>query len=233
MPDIVPAILPKSFDDLEEKLGLVAGHAPVVQIDVCDGAFVPSRTWPYLKGAHDDIFDGIISQDSAMPYWEDVDFEFDLMTKGAYDKIPDYIAAGATRVIVHRASMGQEELEAVLRDYGKRSEELGAFDIELGLAIGNDARVEDVAPYIDRIHFVQVMGIDRIGFQGQSFNPRTAELVAALRKAYPDLIISIDGGVDLESGRMLADAGASRLVVGSAIFGQTDVLGALESFKNL
>lgn len=234
MADIIPAILPQSYAELEEKLELVAGAANVVQIDVCDGGFTPSRTWPYLKAHQEDqIFADIVSQDKALPGWDSIDFEFDLMVKNAPERIPDFIAAGASRIIVHKDSLSPEELDGVVAEYGRHSEEMGPFDIELGIGIPNTAKPEDVAHLVGKVHFFQVMGINRIGYQGQPFEPRAVECVRALRAAYPDLIISVDGGVNLESGRLLADAGADSLVVGSGIFATDTVLENLEAFRQL
>lgn len=234
MAEIIPAILPKSYDEVEDKLDLVAGHASRVQIDICDGSYVPNRTWPYLKAHQDDqIFEAIVGQDQALPHWEDTDVEFDLMVKKPYEKIPDFISAGASRIVVHKASMSADELNDVVRDYGKHSEELGPFDVELGLGLPFDAKPEDVKPYVADIHFVQVMGIRNVGFQGQSFDPQAIETVRALRQAFPELIISVDGGVNLDTGKELVEAGVDRLVVGSAIFGSDNPLETLQSFEAL
>lgn len=232
MAEIIPAILPKSYDELKEKLETTSGHAACVQIDVCDGGYVPSRTWPYLKGI-DTIFDSIVSQESALPHWEEVDFEFDLMVRGAYEKIPDFISAGAARIIVHKASVDAAELASIIRDYGKHSDELGPFDIALGIALMPDDSPESIRDIVDKIHFVQVMGIERIGYQGQTMSPKAVGLVKALREAYPDLEISVDGGVNLETAPALIDAGADRLVVGSALFNSPDFVGTLEEFNSL
>ena len=234
MADIIPAILPKSYAELEEKLDLAATHAPVVQIDVCDGSYVPTRTWPYLKGdGNDAIFDEIVSQEKAFPRWEDMDFEFDLMAKGAYEKIPDFISAGASRIIVHFHSADRKELDNVIKDYGKHSEELGPFDVELGIALMPADSPESIKDIVSQIHFVQVMGIEKIGYQGERMTPRAIELVRGLRKAYPDLAISVDGGVNFETAPKLIEAGADSLVVGSALFNEVDFVGTLERFKAL
>lgn len=47
--EIVPAILEKNFSHIKEKIEKVCDIAKTVQIDVCDGLFVPSTTWPYGK----------------------------------------------------------------------------------------------------------------------------------------------------------------------------------------
>jgi ribulose-phosphate 3-epimerase len=234
MMEIIPAILPKSYEEIEEKLGIAAGYARSIQIDICDGAYVASRTWPYLKGVgNDGIFEEIVSQEKALPHWEEIDFEFDLMVKGAYEKIPDFVSAGASRIIIHKASVSDEELSNIIRDYGKHSEELGPFDVELGIALQPSATAESIKEIVSQIHFVQVMGIERIGFQGEKMGDAAVELVRSLRNVYPELLISVDGGVNLETASKLKEAGATRLVVGSALFGNSDFLGTLERFKEL
>ena len=49
MSAIVPAILPKSLEDLEQKLTVLSGVATSVQIDVVDGKFVSPASWPYAS----------------------------------------------------------------------------------------------------------------------------------------------------------------------------------------
>ncbi|HVU06174.1 MAG TPA: hypothetical protein VHE10_00020 [Candidatus Paceibacterota bacterium] len=248
MAEIIPAILPKSYEELEEKLDIVAGHVPSVQIDVCDGAYVPSRTWPYLKGSatqdgypSDQIFADMVSQEKALPHWDEIDFEFDIMARGAYEKIPDFISAGAARLIVHKASVSDEELASIIKDFGKHSEELGPFDVELGIALSMassssgdaTATAASIKGIAENIHFVQVMGISKIGYQGQPHDPRSIELVKALKTAYPALPVAVDGAVSLDTAPLFIDAGADRLVVGSALFDADDFLGTLKEFQAL
>lgn len=231
MAEIIPAILPESYRELVDKLDSVAGHAKTVQVDICDGGYVPSKTWPYLKGplSEDSMFEEIISQEQALPHWDIIDFEFDLMVRDPHTKIPDFIAAGAKRIIIHKASVTDEELDAIIADYGKHSDELGPFDVELGLAL----KPTDEPAIPEGFHFVQVMGIEHEGFQGQDFDPKAVELIRGLRATYPKLIISVDGGVNLDNGRELINAGADRLVVGSALFEDIDFSGTLKEFECL
>jgi len=235
MAEIIPAILAKSYEELEEKLDIVAGHTKSVQIDICDGQYVQNRTWPYLKGTlsgSDQIFDDIISQEKALPHWEEIDFEFDLMVKDPYVKIPDFVSAGATRVIVHKGSVSDEELRSIIKDFGKDTD-LSFFKVELGIALMPGDSPEAIKAIADKTDFVQIMGIDRIGFQGQSFDSRALELVKALKKAYPDLPCAVDGHVDLDTAKELIKAGTDRLVVGSALFESPDFLGTLKEFQAL
>src|SRR3989338_570743 len=47
--EIIPAIMPKNLDDLNKKYSQVKGLANIVQIDVMDGKFVSSISWPYIE----------------------------------------------------------------------------------------------------------------------------------------------------------------------------------------
>ncbi|MBI3020251.1 MAG: hypothetical protein HYY60_02925 [Parcubacteria group bacterium] len=50
MPEIIPAIMPRSFTELREYVEQVKGIVNVIQIDVMDGVFVPEKSWPYTDG---------------------------------------------------------------------------------------------------------------------------------------------------------------------------------------
>ena len=91
MIEIIPAILPKNYEDLKNKIALVRGIVPVVQIDICDGIFVPSKTWPFSTGGAEDYnFHRILNEEEGMPFWEDIDFEFDLMVVDAVKNFDIY-----------------------------------------------------------------------------------------------------------------------------------------------
>lgn len=219
--EIIPAILPKDFEEIEEKVSLVRGIAKTVQVDVCDGDFVPTVTWPF-DGHYD--FAKLLSEEEGMPFWKDVDYEFDLMVNlEDPKKIGDWVQAGASRIIIHAESKGSH------------AEEINSLEdrVEVGLALGMETDAAVIENYKDKIGFVQLMGIDEIGRQGQGFDPKVIDRVRTVRKSYPHLIISIDGGVTLENAPLLRDAGAGRLVVGSAIFNSEDPVLSLRQFLSL
>lgn len=237
MAEIVPAILPKSYDELVEKLDMISGHSKSVQIDICDGVYAPNRTWPYLKRAgketNDQIFEDLVAQKKALPHWEEIDFEFDLMVKNPYEKIADFISAGAGKIIVHRASVDETELAKIVLEYGKHRNDLGPLDVELGIALQPSDSTDSIHLIASDIHFVQVMGITQIGFQGQKFDPRSLDLVRSLKVLYPSLSVTVDGGVNLDTAKLLIKAGADELVVGSYLFNATDFSGTLEKLGSV
>jgi ribulose-phosphate 3-epimerase len=224
--DIVPAILPKDFADLEAHVARVKDLVPIVQIDICDGQFTPTPSWPYKK--HDSNFDAITKEDRGLPFWEEVEYEFDLMVNKPEDVVEKYVAAGASRIVLHVESKG---------DIGKAIEILEG-KVEIGLALNIDTSLDALEPYSDKlqegkVQCIQLMGIDNVGFQGQVFDEKVISKIKEVKEKYPNLEIQIDGGVNLETAPLLRDAGADRLVIGSAIFESENVAEAVEKFKKL
>ncbi len=221
MIEIIPAILPKTFEDLVSHLLRVRGVARAVQIDVVDGAFAPNRTWPY---ADTESFEKITSQEEGMPFWEEFDFEFDVMAEHPERDVENLVIAGAARIVVHAKSPGAlQALEVLQRSRG------GELGIKVGIALELTDSPSTLDAFDGLYDYVQVMGIAKVGFQGEAFDDRALSLVRALRAAHPALSIQVDGGVHHGNARVLTTAGATRLVVGSAIFAAENPEEALET----
>lgn len=234
MSEIIPAIIPKSFSDLNEKLSLVKGFAPLVQIDVLDGKFTSQRSWPYIFSPDPD-FVKIIREEEGFPFSDNFEFEIDLMVADPESHFQEWISAGARRLIPHIESF--ENSDSAACTVKRFKEQFTSVDsilaLEIGMAINIETPNESLDPLILDVDFVQCMGIQDIGSQGQPFNDRVLEKVKELHSKYPDLTISIDGGVNADSIPLLVEAGAKRFVVGSAIFGSDDIPATIEELKNL
>jgi len=239
MIEIIPAILPKDLEDLRDKMAQVSGIAPVVQIDICDGKFVPSKSWPYVKGGMDE-FSRITAEDEGFPFWDSLDLEIDLMVRKPEEVVDDWIKAGAKRLVLHIESAPNilETIEKLRDEYGTAKEE--SFGLEIGVALDIRTPNEEVFEILDMvdadgdsiIDFVQFMGIDNVGFQGQEFNDKVLEKISDLRDSYPNIPISVDGGVSFDNAADLISAGATRLISGSAIFETGDLAEAIHNMAN-
>ncbi len=236
--EIIPAIIPQSLEDLKDKMSLVDGLVPVVQIDICDGRFVTSKSWPYVHDDDED-FKKILDEEEGFPFWESLDFEAHLMIHNPEDFVHDWIRAGAKRIVLHiESSDSLHDLVKNLRDeYGYVGD--GAVDIEIGIALKMETSNEELYPFLDKdengkslADFVQFMGIDHIGYSGQSFDEEVLNKISALREEYPEVIISVDGGVSDDTAPELKDAGANRLVAGSAVYESENIVAAIEMLKN-
>ncbi len=239
MAEVIPAIIPESFEDLREKMSLVNELVPVVQVDVCDGKFVPSKSWPFVNDKGD--FEQLIRESEGFPFWETLDFEADLMVANPEDGMAeDWIKAGAKRIILHEESSDKilKFVKKLRKEYGYFGDSAITMEIGIGINVDTPDEVLDVYLKTDELgrslaDFVQFMGIDKIGYQGQSFDERDFEKIRNLREKYPEAIISVDGGVNLENAPDLVEAGVNRLVSGSAIYESENIEEAIEEMKNI
>jgi ribulose-phosphate 3-epimerase len=90
-------------------------------------------------------------------------------------------------------------------------------NIEIGIALNTTTDISEIESMISLVDFVQCMGIEKIGFQGEPFDERVLKHIKELRLRYPDVIISIDGSVNQNTAPLLVQAGVNRLVVGSLL----------------
>ncbi len=205
---IIPAIMPNDYEELVSKSVLLRHKVDWVQIDVMDGGYTPSFSWPYKKHHH---FEEILNQEEGFPYWKDFDYEIDLMVKKPDEEAFKWIEAGASRIILHLKTMSKIDPEKLVDD-------LKGMGVEVGVALVLDEDYSRIENFIDKFDLVQFMGIKKVGFQKQKFEKGILKNIEDFRKKYPEKIISVDGGVNLDTAKSLVDAGANRLVSGSFVF---------------
>lgn len=239
MVEIVPAVLPRNYEDLKNRIALVKGVVPVVQIDICDGVYVKNMTWPFLSRGDDDDFMSnsfdnhfikILNEEEGLPFWEEIDFELDLMVANAIENFDIYTKLGPKSIVFHLEAIGDidefahflEGIDMYVRDA-----------MEIGVAINIKSPIENIFPVVPFIDFVQVMGIDHEGIQSEDFDEKCLEHVKNLKNKFTGLVVSVDGGVDLNTAQQIIEAGVDKLVIGSAIFNTDDIINTIEEFKNL
>jgi ribulose-phosphate 3-epimerase len=222
--EVIPAILPRSFKDLEEHLGRIRGISRKVQVDIYEGGFWGrGRTWP-LRGGN---LGAMIKNNETLPYWTEFDTEFDLMVSNAREMALQLVGLHAARIVVHAAFKGSVEAAEALASF---DDDDHPFPVGIGVAVTINDPLEILQPFEHIMDFIQVMGIAKVGAQGRSFDERALQTITRLRHRYPQMAIQVDGGVSLKNTRALIAAGATRLVEGSAIFGAKD---AGEAYKAL
>jgi ribulose-phosphate 3-epimerase len=221
---IIPAILPKDFFDLKEHLERVKGVTNYVQIDICNSTYTPSKTWPFTH-TPDIYFDKMVLQEEGMPFWEDIDFELDLMIKNPEDHYNNFLQLGPSKIIFHFETI-KKPLEFIqkVKDDGM---------VEVGIAFSNNTRAIENKDVIELADFVQCMGIDKIGFQGQDFDERVLDQVAEIRALFPQKIISVDGSVNEDTIEDLKEVGVNHFVTGSAFFEKGNLVETLAEFEDL
>ena len=228
MIEVIPAILAKNFEELREKLAKIVGVTHLVQVDICDGKFVPSISWP-MQAYDANSIESILAEEDGLPYWDSLDFEFDLMVRDAHKQFEFFTRLGAKRVVFHIEAEDEKDFKEFLEALDMYTRD----NIQIGLALNTVTDIEKLSPFINLVDFVQCMGIEKIGFQGEPFDKKVLEQIKNLRLKYPELIISVDGSVNEETAKVLVSSGANRLVVGSALMDSYDVRETIKEFENL
>jgi ribulose-phosphate 3-epimerase len=208
---IAPSLLSADFSRLADEVADVErAGADLLHLDIMDGHFVPNLTFgPAVVRA-------IASRSK-------IALDAHLMVTNPDDLIDDLLAAPVARIAVH----------VEVCDHLQRTlENIRTGGAAAGVAINPASALsllEDALPWTD---FVLVMSVNP-GFGGQAFIPETLEKISRLREMAGGrpLDIAVDGGVCLENVASLANAGATTLVAGSAIFGLEDRASAIADLR--
>ncbi len=229
---IVPAVIPTSRKDLEEKLSQLSGVCEEVQIDIVDGVFAGPPSWPYSTDPNEP--EQMLSDGELLPYAGEFTFEIDLMSADPEGAAGAWIGLGASRLTVHSESTRYipRFLSSTHSTYGHDAEFTPGL-LALGISIGIETDLALIEPHLKKIDYVQFMGIRKIGHMGEPFDTRVLAKIALFRKRYPTIEIQVDGGVTLENAPKLLDAGVKRLVVGSALWKAPDLGSRYQEFNEL
>jgi len=217
---VVPAVLPYSHEELDEKLKIFANIPSVkrVQIDVVDGKFAAPASWPYTAPAE---LHALIEKGKMLPYLDRLEYEVDLMCFDAERVAEAWLALGVSRLTFHAES--STNLPRLIASARKRYGANGLSSlVSFGLSLNVVSDLALIEPYLDEIEFVQFMGIVRIGRQGQPLDQRIFERVRLFHLRHPHIPIQIDGGVLFEHAKKLITLGATNIIMGSAITRATD-----------
>lgn len=196
---ITPAIFPESFEQIVHKLFLLEGLCERVQIDICDGVFGLEKTWmPY--------------QEKELP--SGFAYEFDMMVHDWRKYLPRVLLLGSDRVILHVDFFTAQDFEdavAMVKPY----------NVFLGLSVSNDYDIHDFVKRVTLVEsmyskvFIQLMGIRKIGAQGQPFDDDVLARVQYLHDTFRWCDIQVDGSMNNETILKVYNRGASCAVVGS------------------
>lgn len=206
-----PAVCPSLMSADALRLGdqvalLLDAGARVFHIDVMDGRFVPNL----MIGT--ETTRGVAGQ--VQPAGGLVDVH--LMVERPRDAVGWY-APFADMISIHiEADPHPHQLLTEIRANGCLA----------GLAINPGTPLETVLPLVERLDYVNCMGVNP-GFSGQSFIPETLARITRLRAALPDhVLIQVDGGIGPANAAAARAAGADLVVSSSAIFSSVDPVAA-------
>ncbi len=228
---VVPAVLPATRKDLDEKLEILSAIPSVrrIQIDVVDGRFASPATWPYSSAGE---LERMVKQGDMLPHLHRLSYEIDLMCLDAESAADAWLALGASRITLHAEST--TNLSRLLLNVRHRHGiEEGTGVVSVGLAVSASTDPALLEPHVSHVNYLQFMGIAKIGRQGQPFERRVLERVKSFRAKYPRLAIQVDGGVSQHTAKDLFAAGVTDVVVGSALLKAADPEKAFDELEKL
>jgi len=212
MNNILPAIIAKDINELQEKINQVEGLVSWVQIDVMDGKFTPPIT--------------LFEPSDLKKINTKLKLEAHLMIINPELKLDEWIDSGVSRIIVHAESTSHRKLHEI-------TEELNSAGIESGIALDLKTSVSRIEDIIPSLNVVQLMSIAEIGHYGELFDARVIPKIESLREKFPNVKIGIDGGINLESAKEVLKAGADNLAIGSTIFKSADIKDTILKLQNI
>jgi len=209
---IAPSLLSADFAHLAEEIADVEkAGADMVHLDLMDGCFVPNLT-----------FGPLIVQ--ALARHTSIELDAHLMVEHADDLLAPLARAGVARIAVHvEACRHLHRTLTAIRDLG----------VNPGVALNPATPVSAIEEALQWVDFVLVMSVNP-GFGGQAFIAASLGKIRRIRRlAGPDkLDVAVDGGVGPDNASALIEAGATTLVAGSSVYGQSDRRAALQTLRS-
>lgn len=210
-----PSLLSADFGRLNDDIDMLNdSDADYLHLDIMDGVFVPNISFgfPVLK---------YVAKRSKKP------LDAHLMIVEPQKFVNEVKNLGCEYMTVHQeACVHLDRVVNSIKEAGMKA----------GVALNPATPVDTLRHCIGSIDLVLVMSVNP-GFGGQKFIPYTIEKVRMLRemidKAGAGTIIEVDGGVNLETGAALAQAGADMLVAGSFVFSAQCPQAQISALKHL
>ncbi|MGE5237463.1 MAG: ribulose-phosphate 3-epimerase [Chloroflexota bacterium] len=190
---IVPSLLAEDFDDFVDRLRKAEKFADYVQIDLMDGDFVPTKSFPPER---------LNSIETSLA------FEVHLMVRDPLPHIEGIKHPGLRRIIFHVEADGNHaEAVASIQERG----------LSAGLAIKPETAIEDVRMALECADTLLFLTVDPCCY-GSPFKSEVLEKIAEARPMFPGRTITVDGGVSLDNLNAFHDLGVDSACVGSRIF---------------
>lgn len=217
MIEIIPSIIPQNLNTTEEKLLKMLWLVKKVQIDIIDGNYASTKTWPFNNGQYEEMRKMTMGEEK-FPHIDDFVLEIDMLVFHPIEYLSDFISLGAKSFVIHIDSTDHiKECLETIKNVG----------CQIGLGIKPSGDISLLESFLLEADFVQFMGNDMVGHSGVDLDKDVLKKIKDFHKRHPSVPIQIDIGVNEETISKLKDAGVSSFVSDSYIFNAPDVKEAL------
>lgn len=201
---IVPAVIAKGQDELDEMLDKVKGKVKRIMLDVMDNKFVPNSSLEF---------------DFKVPMG--FVYEAHLMVTNPLEWIAD------NRDKVDIAILQVETLE----DIGGAIVFAKEKGLKVTLALNPDTGLDSILPFLDEIDAVLILTVNPGSFCVE-FLPETLEKIKRLREIDKDISIEVDGCMNPENAKLAKEAGATIYASGSYVLKSADPEKAIKNLED-
>ena len=202
---IIPAIIAKNQEELNEKLSKVVKYVDLVQLDIMDNKFVPNTSL---------FFDFSLNSSNCL-------FEAHLMVEDPEDWIEKYGEKVDTILVHFESKYNLENIIDIVKRKGKK----------FGFVLNPETSIDEISSFINDLDQVLIMTVNP-GFYGSPFLPEMLEKIRKLREMKNTLDIEVDGGITDKTIALVDKAGANMFVSGSYIVKAENVSEAIGNLKN-
>jgi len=203
--EIIPAIIAKDQNELDEKLSKVVKFFNLVQLDIMDNKFVPNKSL---------FFDFSLPSTKCL-------FEAHLMVQDPEEWIEKNGNKVDTILVHFESKYNPKSIINLVKKRGKK----------FGFVLNPETSVDKISSFIDELDQVLIMTVNP-GFYGSPFLPEMIEKIRKIREMKTNIDIEVDGGITEKTIGLVDEAGANMFVSGSYIVKSENILKAISNLKN-